>query len=182
MNDNQNLKQSIKVIEEWLTKEFGGIRTGRATPSILDSVKVESYGSMMKIHEVASVATEDPRTLRISPWDAQNIKAIEKAIISSNLGVSVAVDEKGLRVSFPPMTSESRTQFSKIAKQKLEEAKIKLRAERNKIIDHMEKRKKEGELSEDTVTRQKNEVEKIIKEAGDSFEKHYQKKEAEILG
>ncbi len=178
----QDLKQNIKNIEEWVSKEFGNIRTGRATPSILDSVKVESYGSMMKIQEVATVASEDARTLRIAPWDSQNIKAVEKAIIASGLGLSVSVDDKGLRVSFPPLTTESRTAFVKVAKQKLEEAKIKVRQERNKIIEDLDKKKKAGTLGEDDVMRQKKEVEKIITEANDALEKHYQKKEAEILG
>ncbi|MEI6478684.1 MAG: ribosome-recycling factor [bacterium] len=182
MNEIQNLKQSIKNIEEWISKEFSNIRTGRATPSILDSVKVESYGSFMKIQEVATIASEDPRTLRIAPWDSQNIKAVEKAIISSGLGLSVSVDDKGLRVSFPPLTTESRSQFVKVAKQKLEEAKVRVRQERGKVIDVLEKKKKEGTLREDDLIRQKNEVEKIVKEGNDIFEKHYQKKEAEILG
>ena len=178
----QELKQNLKNIEEWVSKEFSNIRTGRATPSILDSVKVESYGSMMKIQEVATVASEDARTLRIAPWDSQNIKPIEKAIVASGLGLSVSVDDKGLRVSFPPLTTESRTAFVKVAKQKLEEAKIKVRQERNKIIDDLEKKKKSGEMGEDDVMRSKNEVEKIIKEANDNLEKHFSKKEAEILG
>ena len=182
MQDIQNLKQNLKNIEEWLSKELSNIRTGRAMPSILDAVKVEVYGSAMKIQEVATVATEDARTLRIAPWDSQNIKAIEKGIISSGLGLSVSVDDKGLRVSFPPLTTESRTQFVKVAKQKFEEAKVKMRQERGRIIDELEKKKKAGTLGEDDMMRQKNEVEKIIKESGDSFEKHYQKKEAEILG
>ncbi len=178
----QELKQNLKNIEEWVSKEFSNIRTGRATPSILDSVKVESYGSMMKIQEVATVASEDARTLRIAPWDSQNIKPIEKAIIASGLGLSVSVDDKGLRVSFPPLTTESRTSFVKVAKQKLEEAKIKVRQERNKIIDDLEKKKKSGEMGEDDVMRSKNEVEKNIKEANDNLEKHFSKKESEILG
>ena len=178
----QELKQNLKNIEEWVSKEFSNIRTGRATPSILDSVKVESYGSMMKIQEVATVASEDARTLRIAPWDSQNIKAVEKAIIASGLGLSVSVDDKGLRVSFPPLTTESRTSFVKVAKQKLEEAKIKVRQERNRLIEDLEKKKKSGEMGEDDVMRSKNEVEKIIKEANDNLEKHFSKKESEILG
>ena len=157
----QELKQNLKNIEEWVSKEFSNIRTGRATPSILDSVKVESYGSMMKIQEVATVASEDARTLRI---------------------LSVSVDDKGLRVSFPPLTTESRTSFVKVAKQKLEEAKIKVRQERNRLIEDLEKKKKSGEMGEDDVMRSKNEVEKIIKEANDNLEKHFSKKESEILG
>ena len=178
----QELKQNIKNIDEWVSKEFGNIRTGRATPSILDAVKVESYGSLMKIQEVATVASEDARTLRIAPWDSQNIKAVEKAIIASGLGLSVSVDDKGLRVSFPPLTTESRTAFVKLAKQKLEEAKIKVRQERNKIIDDLDKKKKAGTIGEDDMMRQKKEVEKIVAEANDSLEKHYQKKESEIQG
>ncbi len=182
MASTQEITQSVKQINEWLSKEFGTIRTGRATPQMLDDIRVEAYGNQVKINEVASISLEDPKTLRIAPWDSSNIKAIEKAIMISNTGVSVSSDEKGVRVSFPPLTTESRTQFVKVAKQKLEEAKVRLRQDRNKIIDVLEKKKKEGVMSEDQMMREKNEVEKTIKEANESFDNHYKKKEAEILG
>lgn len=182
MSNVQTIKQSAKQVEEWLSKEFGAIRTGRATPQMLDDIRVEAYGNQVKLNEVASISLEDPKTLRIAPWDSSNIKPIEKAIMVSNTGVSVSSDEKGVRVSFPPLTTESRTQFVKLAKQKLEEAKVRIRQERNKVIDDLEKKKKDGNLGEDQMMREKAEVEKAVKEANESFENHYKKKETEILG
>lgn len=176
-----NLKQKIKDTEAWLAKEFGQIRTGRATPAILDGVLVESYGSQMPILQLATVMSEDPRTLRIAPWDSQNIKPIEKAIQTSNLGLSVAVDDKGLRVSFPALTTESRNNFVKIAKQKLEEAKVALRQERNKVNDDLNAKKKDSEISEDEAARGRAEVDKLVKDAGEKFDQIFTKKESEIL-
>src|SRR4051812_40589555 len=98
--DFSNLKKRAKDIEEWLKKEQNQIRTGRATPALLDGITADVYGAKTPIAQVGSMSTEDPRTLRLSVWDASQIKSIEKAIVAANLGVSVAVDEKGIRISF----------------------------------------------------------------------------------
>lgn len=179
--DWNQLKKKIKDTEDWLSKEFQGIRTGRATPALLDSISIEVYGSYMPISQVATILNEDPKTLRISPWDLQNIKSIEKAIMTSNLGVSVSVDEKGLRVSFPPLTSESRTQFVKVAKQKLEDAKVSLRQERNRVNDDLQEKKKNSEMGEDEMMRAKAEMEKLVKEANEALDGLFKKKETDIL-
>lgn len=176
-----NLKERIKGVSEWLTKELSQVRTGRATPAILDGVRVDAYGSEMPIQNVASVSSEDARTLRIAPWDSAMIRPIEKAITVANLGLSVAVDDKGLRVSFPALTTETRGQFVKMANQKVEEAKVALRQDRNKTNDDLESKKKSGEMSEDELIRNKSEVDKLIKEAGESFELLGSKKEKEIM-
>lgn len=181
MQDFKELKQKIKDTEEWLQKEFSQIRTGRATPTILDGVMVEAYGSQMPIAQMATVMSEDPRTLRIAPWDQGNVKPIEKAIQISNLGLSVVVDDKGLRVSFPALTTESRNNFVKIAKTKLEDAKVAVRQERNKANDILNAGKKDSSISEDDAARGKEMVDKLIKEAGDKFDVLFAKKEAEIL-
>ena len=182
MYDFSHLKSKIKETEEWLGKEFAGIRTGRATPLILDGITVEVYGSAMPINQLATISSEDPRTLRISPYDSSTIKAIEKAISTSNLGVSVSVDEKGARVSFPPLTGETRTQFVKIAKQKLEDAKVTLRQERNKVNDDLQNQKKNSLISEDEMMRYKTEMEKVVKEGVTKLETLGDKKEEEIMG
>ncbi len=179
-NFNQ-LKEKIKGVEDWLHKENGQIRTGQATPAILDDLKVDSYGTMMRISQVASVGIEDPRTLRISPWDQTQVKAIEKAISTSNLGLGTSVDEKGLRVSFPVLTTERRTQFVKIAKEKLEQARIALRGVRDEIWEDIQKKEKEGGMGEDEKFRLKEEMEKHIKEAQKKLEDLFAKKEKEIL-
>jgi len=175
------LKTKAKEIEEWLKKEQTQIRTGRATPALLDAVKVESYGSHVPINQVANIAIEDPRSILVSPWDHSTTKAIEKAIIASNLGVSVAVLDKGLRVSFPELTTESRQSFVKIAKEKLEQAKVTLRAEREKVWVDIQAKEKTAELTEDEKFRFKNDMQKIIDDSTKRLEETHVKKEKEIL-
>ena len=178
-NFNQ-FKQGTKDVEEWLKREFSTIRTGRAIPTILDGVKVEAYGSQMAINELGNVSVEDARMIRITPWDMTVVKDIEKAIIVSDLGLSVAVDDKGLRVVFPDLTSDRRVALVKIAKQKLEEAKVTLRTEREKTLKDIDKQEKEGSLSEDEKFRIKADVQKMLDDASRMLEEIFTKKEKEI--
>ncbi len=175
------LKKRITEIEEWLKKELSGIRTGRANGSILDTLMVEAYGSMMPINQVANVTNEDARTLRITPWDSSVIKSIEAAITKSNLGLSAAVDDKGIRLNFPELTGERRTQLMKVAKEELEKARVELRKERNKVMDALEAKKKDKSMGEDEVERNKKDVEKFIQDAMKKFDESYAKKEGEIM-
>jgi ribosome recycling factor len=175
------LKNSLKESEEWLKKELSGIRTGRATPAILDVVKVEAYGSMMPINQLANVSVEDARTLRISPWDISVSKSIEKAIMLSSLGLSVTVDDKGLRAIFPNLTEERRQALVKIAKQKLEEAKVAVRSEREKVHKDIEKQKKEKQISEDEEFKIKQDIQKLLETTNKALDEIFEKKEKEIL-
>ena len=175
-----SFKQSVKDLEEWLKKEFATIRTGRATPAILDGVKVESYGSFMSISQLANLSIEDARSLRITPWDLSQVKAVEKAITTSDLGLSVSVDEKGLRVIFPELTSDRRAGLIKVAKQKMEDARITLRAEREKVVKDVDSLEKTGKISEDEKFRTKAELQKLIDEGGKTLDEMFSKKEHEI--
>lgn len=178
--DFKILKDKIKGIEDWLRKEYQSIRTGIATPAILDSVSVEAYGQRMSINQVAGISIEDARVLRISPWDKGQTKEIEKAIISANLGVSVQVDDKGVRVFFPELTSERREMLKKTAKAKLEDAKVSIRSVRDEIWDDIQEKEKKGGMGEDDKFRFKNEMQKIIDEGVKSLENILEKKEKEI--
>ena len=173
-------KQNTKDLENWLKKEFAGIRTGRATPAILDTVKVEAYGSQMNISQLANISLEDARTIRITPWDLSQAKSIEKGIISSNLGLSAVSDDKGIRVIFPELTSERRGSLIKVAKQKLEDAKITLRTEREKVLKDIESQEKAGKFSEDDKFRLKNELQKMVDDVGKTLDEIFAKKEKEI--
>ena len=173
-------KQNVKNLEDWLKGEFTTIRTGRATPAILDGVKVEAYGSDMSVTQLANISIEDARTLRITPWDMSQVKAIEKGITVSDLGLSVAVDAVGIRVMFPELTSERRGALVKIAKQKLEEARITLRNVREKVLKEVEGQEKSGKISEDEKFRTKAELQKMVDEAGRVLEEKFAKKEKEI--
>tara|TARA_B100000745_G_scaffold296043_1_gene240891 strand:+ start:2282 stop:2821 length:540 start_codon:yes stop_codon:yes gene_type:complete len=169
-----------KDIIDWLATEYAGIRTGQATPALLDNIKVESYGSMMPINQVGSVGVEDARTLRVSAWDAGSIPAIEKAITDADLGVSVATDSSGLRVIFPELTSERREQLLKLAKSKLEDARVSVRAARDESMKDIDLQQKDGEISEDDKFTQKEEVQKQIDEMNKKLEEAYAQKETEI--
>jgi ribosome recycling factor len=179
--DFSKFKIGVSGTEEWLKKEFSSIRTGRATPVILDAVSVDSYGSRMAINQVAGVSVEDSKTIRIVPWDPTQVKAIEKGIIDAELGLSVVVDEKGLRVIFPELTTERRTMLAKLAKQKHEEARISLRKERETVKSDVEAKEKAGSIAEDEKFRLLEEMQKIIDEANRKLDEMALKKETEIL-
>jgi ribosome recycling factor len=180
MFDFSELKEKGKDIENWLSKELSVIRTGRATPTILDFVQVEAYGSKMSIKELANIVVEDAKTVRIEPWDASVGKSIEKAISTSNLGLSTAPFEKGIRIIFPELTAERREQFVKVVKQQLEEAKVSLRTLRDKTGKAIDEKEKAGGMGEDDKFKLKEEMQKIIDGSIRKLEEMAARKEAEI--
>lgn len=181
MFDFTELKEKSKDVENWLSKELSVIRTGRATPVILDFVQVEAYGSKMAVKEVANIVVEDAKTVRVEPWDASLGKNIEKAISSSNLGLSVAPFEKGLRIIFPELTSERRAQFIKVVGGQFEEAKVSLRNLRDKTWKAIEEKEKAGGMGEDDKFRLKIEMQKIIDLTVQKLEELAKRKENEIM-
>lgn len=178
--DINTFKTKLEEVSKWLEKEFSNIRTGRATVTLLDGVMVENYGQKSPINQTASVNVEDPKTIRIVPWDKSLVSVIEKAIGDADLGVSVMSDAEGLRVKFPDLTSETREQLAKQANKKTEEAKITLRNLRGEIIKNFEKAEKDGEISEDELKRKKDEVQKLVDEKGKEFDEKLKAKESEI--
>jgi ribosome recycling factor len=176
-----SFKEKAKSVEDWLTKEFGGIRTGRATPAILDGVLVEAYGSKVLIKQVAAITIEDARTIRIAPYDPAQGKAIEKAVTAANLGLSVMTDDRGVRVNFPELTAERRTALIKIAKERLEQAKVSLRKSRDDVVRDIEEKTKKKEMSEDEKFRAKTELQKLTDAENKKLEEYYAKKEKEIM-
>jgi ribosome recycling factor len=180
--DFSQFKKALVSAEEWLKKELQQIRTGQASPAILDGIKVDSYGSLLSLKEVASVLIEGARSLRITPWDMSQVKEIEKAITASNLGLAVSTDDQGLRVVFPELTTERRSAIAKVAKDKLEESKKQVRHEREKVIKDLATKEKEGGMGKDDIFRFKNETQKITDEFNKKLDDIYSKKEKEILG
>lgn len=177
-----NFKTELKKVGEFLNKEYSQLNIGRASPMVLDGVMVESYGSRVPLKNVASVSIEDPKTLRVSPFDKGQIKEIEKAIAAANLGLSVAVDDLGVRVIFPQLTTETRQTLVKVLKEKLEEQRITVRRERERIWDDVQKKEKEGKLTEDERFRAKDELQKIIDEVNKNLEASFEKKQKEVMG
>ncbi len=177
MDDFSNKLQGAVT---WLNTEYAGIRTGQATPALLDSVKVESYGSFMPINQVASIGSEDARTLRVSPWDAGLVKTLESAIRDADLGVSVVADSSGLRVIFPELSGERRIQMLKIGKGKLEDARVSVRALRDDAMKALEKLEKEGGMGEDEKFAKKDIIQKQVEAVNRELDALYAKKEIEI--
>lgn len=175
------LKTDLAAAEEWLKKELAMIRTNRANPSILDSIRVEAYDSLMPVSGLASITNEDGRTMRVTPWDHDLLKAIEKSIITANLGVSVSIDDKGLRLSFPELTSDRRKEIVKMAKERLEHARIRIRKQRDEVITDIDNKEKSGDMGKDDGFRLKNETQKLIDTSMKKLEELIIKKEKEIL-
>lgn len=178
--DFTTLKQGIKETEEWLSREFSGIRTGRASTALLENVKPEVYGSRTPLQQIGSISVEDARTIRIVPWDKTAAKAVEKAITEADLGVSVTTDDQGLRVIFPELTAERRTMLGKMASGKCEEARVTLRGHRGDAIKEIEAAEKEGGMGQDEVKRLKEEVQKMIDAGTASLDALLKKKQEEI--
>lgn len=176
MYNLDQFKAEATQAQEWLSKEYGQIHTGRAAPALLDGVQVESYGAMQPLKNVASISIEDPKTLRVAPWDKRQIKDIERALHASNLGFSVAADDLGVRVIIPALTTETRNQLAKIAKDKLEDARITVRKAREAMLGKL----KDAALPEDSFHKAKDELQKLVDGANASLEAILAKKEGEI--
>lgn len=170
-----NLKNELKKIEDWLSKEYSSVHTGRATPMVLDNIMVENYGSFMSIKNIASITIEDTKTLRVAPWDKNQIKNIEVAISDANLGLSIVSDSDGVRVIFPMLTTENRTKLVKILKDKLEDARISVRKERQVEME------KVSDMPEDDMKRTKEDIQKLIDETNLNLEAIFNKKEIDVM-
>jgi ribosome recycling factor len=178
--DFKPFEKRIGEITERLGKELSGVRTGRAAPAILDGIQVESYGTRVPLNNVANIAIEDARTLRIAPWDMSQAKEIEKAITAANLGVSVGADERGVRVFFPELTGERRTALLKLAKERVEETRIALRTARDEVWGEIQSLEKEGLMPEDDKFRAKEDMQKRVDAANQKFDEALERKEKEI--
>ncbi|MBI4118463.1 MAG: ribosome recycling factor [Parcubacteria group bacterium] len=178
--DFSKLKSDVKKTEEWLARELSTIRTGRATSAILDSVRIESFGTKVPINHVAGVSTEDARTIRVTPWDKGQIGDIRKGIEDANLGLSLAADDQGLRVIFPDLTVERREALKRLVNTKLEEARVTLRGHRDEAWGDIQEKEKVKAISKDVKFRLKEEMEKVVKDGNEALEAMVEKKEKEI--
>ncbi|MFA5020493.1 MAG: ribosome recycling factor [Patescibacteria group bacterium] len=169
-----------KAIEHFQT-EIGGLKTGRANPAILDSVRVEAYGAMNPIINVASVNVPDARCLVIQPWDKSIIKEIEKGIIEANLNLNPVNDGDKIRINLPPLTEESRKEIAKILNQKTEDAKIAIRIARDKAKEEVIEAEKNKEFGEDEKFGLLAELDKQVGAYNDQIKDLADRKEAEIM-
>ncbi len=175
-------KEEKEKIVSHLSSEFRSVQTGAATPQVLDLLTVDAYGSRMSIPHLAAIHVESPANLLISPYDQSLLKEIEKVINDANLGLSTSSDSSGLRVFFPKPTTESRQKMTKLIKEKLEEARVKIRAIREEVKKEIENSGKEGEFGKDEENRYLESLQELVTEANRELETLYLKKERDILG
>lgn len=178
--DFSDLDKKCADTAEWLGREYRALRTGRASPAILDSVMVMAYGTLSPLKQVANVSTEDARTLRVSAWDSSLIKDVEKAITGADLGVGVIADSAGVRVTFPELTGERRQELIKVAKGKLEEARAGVRVARDEVWKDIQEQEREGTITEDDKFRLKEDMQKRVDAANEKLETAFKHKEQEM--
>ena len=164
-----------------LAKEFQGLRTGRASTQLLDSVTVEAYGASMPISQIATVSVPEPRMLSVQVWDKENIKIAEKAIRDSNLGLNPQVDGQLLRIPLPDLSEERRQELSKIAAKYAENAKIAVRNVRRDGMDTSKKMEKDGDISQDDRHIYDEEIQTITDNNINKIDELLSSKEVEIM-
>jgi len=177
----QETRESMDKSIDALKNEFKRVRTGRASPSLLDGIRVEYYGTITPLNQMASLSVPESRLIIIQPWDVSVIKDIEKAILKSDLGLTPSNDGKLIRISIPPLTEEGRKQLVKVIYKKGEEYRIAVRNIRRDSNDLLKGLKKDGEISEDDAFRSQDQVQKITDKYIKLIDDICKEKEKEIL-
>jgi ribosome recycling factor len=177
----QKARQRMDGAIEALRREFAGVRTGKASPALLDTVKVEAYGSHMPLNQVGTVSAPEARMLTVQPWDKSMLKAIEKALRESDLGLNPSNDGNIIRIPIPPLTEERRKEYVKLLHKLTEEARVAVRNVRRDANDEVKHRQKDEGLSEDDIRREQGEVQKLTDQYIAKIEELMKHKEAEIM-
>jgi ribosome recycling factor len=175
------LKKGIENAKDALKRELAKLRTGRAHPAMLDSIRVDYYGQTTPLSQMATINVPEPRLLTVKPWDKSQVQAVEKAIRESSMGLNPQVDGDLIRVPIPALSEERRKELVKLAKKHGEECKVSIRKSRHEALDLLTEIKEGGDASEDDVDRGKKKAEEIMAEAGHQIDQTVQQKEKEIL-
>lgn len=179
--DLAELKRRMQGAVTTLKHELAGLRTGRASPNMLDPIHVEVYGQSMPINQVATVSVPEPRLLSVQVWDQSNVKAVEKAIRDSNLGLNPQTEGAVLRLRIPELNQERRQELVKVAHKYAEAARVAVRHVRRDGIDHLKNLKKEGHVSEDDIKRHEAEVQKATDQSIAEIDQLLAGKEKEVM-
>lgn len=166
---------------EYFKGELGSLRTGRIAPSLVEKVKVEAYGTVSELLQLAAIQAPEPQTIAIKPWDKNIIKDIERALQSSDLNVNPVVDGDLIRLNFPPLTEERRKDLVKVLHKKLEEGRIALRQIREKVREEIMNEEKNKTISEDEKFQALRDLDNLTKEYNDKIKDLGDKKEKEIM-
>ncbi len=181
--DDILLEAEEKMIktEEVVQHEFAGVRTGKASPGLVENIMADVYGSHMRLRELAGITTPEPRMLVIQPWDATTIHPIEKAIQKANLGLNPAIQGKIIRIVLPELSEERRHEFVKIVRKMAEDGRVAIRHVRRDALEHVKKESKNGGISEEDVEHAEKEVQKLTDQYIAKIDAHLQHKEKEIM-
>ena len=179
--DKADLSRRMHGAVEALKHDLGGLRTGRASTALLDTINVDVYGANMPINQVATVSVPEPRLLSVQVWDRSNLNAVEKAIRNAALGINPVIDGQVIRLPIPDLTEERRKELAKLANQFAEKARIAARNVRRDGMDGLKTDEKKGEISEDERKRHETEVQKLTDETIKDIDSAAAAKEKEIL-
>ena len=174
-------EEKMMKTEEVVQHEFGGVRTGKASPALVENIMVEVYGSHMRIRELAGITTPESRMLVIQPWDNTSLGPIEKAIQKANLGLNPAVQGRMIRLVLPELSAERRQEMVKIARKMAEDGRVAIRHVRRDALEHIKKESKNGGISEEDVEHANTEVQKLTDQYVAKIDAHLTTKEKEIL-
>ena len=182
------MKEEYKIYEEKMKKsidsvaaDFASVRAGRANAGVLDRIMVDYYGSPTPIQQVAAISTPDPRALLITPWDGSILRAIEKAILNSDLGINPQNDGKSIRLNFPQLTEERRKELVKQIHKYSEGGKVAIRNIRRDAMDHFKKMEKKSEITEDEMKQVEKDMQKLTDDSCKKIDELLAKKEKELL-
>jgi len=176
----KDVESKMKKTVEATEREFSTIRTGRANTSLVEGIKVSCYDTSMALRQLAGISTPEPRLIVIQPWDRSILGEIEKAIMTSELGITPNNDGKLIRISIPMLTKERRDELAKVLKKITEEGKISLRTARRVANDEIEKLEKDKTITEDDKFKHKDQIQKLIDKHSSEIDKHLASKEKEI--
>jgi len=171
------MENAIKVLDA----ELKGLRTGRASPNLLDPVIVEAYGSKMPISQLATVTTPDAKTINVQVWDKEMVKVVEKAIADANLGINTATDGQLIRLPIPPLSEERRKDLVKLAHKYAENSKVAVRNVRRDGMEQAKKMEKDGLISEDEHKKLSDEIQKVTDKHIGDIDNHLKIKEQEMI-
>lgn len=178
---HKEMKKSMEKTLSVFKEDLNTVRAGRANPSMLDKVKVEYYGSFTPLNQIASVTAPEPRLINIQPYDATALQPIEKAIITSDLGLNPSNDGKVIRINIPQLTEDRRKDLVKLVKKMAEEAKVAIRNERRDANDELKKMEKNSDITEDDLQNGIDRVQELTDEYIEKIDELIKHKEAEIL-
>lgn len=171
----------MRKSEEHVLQEFGSVRTGKASPALVENVKVDVYGSEMRVKDVATITVPEPRCLVVTPWDMSTLQAVEKGIQKANIGLNPAVQGKLLRLAIPDLSTEQRQQFVKAVKGMAEQGRVAIRQVRRDAMESLKKEAKEDRVSEDELKGAEEEVQKLTDKFIKIVDEHTVSKEKEIM-